>query len=637
MNVRNIISGEELDQYQIKFNPPTEEQEKVLRNYMTMFGHLQELDQLYRIMLFQLDQLFACFDLRFNDEVYSRQGKEPDPVRINGLIGNAVASARTLVESMEIFDKSYLSEEGRFKKDYISKAYDTNFSYRFIDFMRNYMQHGHLPISFDGKKLYFDLSELLEVVHLKWNAKLKQQLENLEGQLKEWKVSHKRLNCVWMLYEYFLLVHTLYLEFYRYSEYDLTQSIRKKEQVLEQLEDQMFELRGQKFLGVWMDERRELHGFFTEDRLKETLCDRIAFAEQKLQCYLDQNGNLMTVTIHYHLEHRISELLLTGKEAYGSNLAAYCTERGHGIRHLSFEKYYGNMEMYTIHRMFPYIRFEEGMEWNVSYDRVTIADFLRTFPEAERTGITVEANNVGSAGEFLEVLYQEWTAFADGMYTQLQILGNHPLIAGIDWISRIEFILQVIRLLRKSFASEKKKKPSIRYLRQYITRQEEWDIGKLSDSLRAEISLLKLVLRDAGYLTADGRIYRYDKEVAEEIEKERKKQRERKMDSHGTKVNCCSLNEAVEQLNVDLLYYAVLAKDNGSQGLFAEDLDNWKNRIAMYDRYLYLDTGALALKIHPQLPEDFDQEKEMELWIFLHQIDTEIRELCAKLEALSMV
>lgn len=145
------------------------------------------------------------------------------------------------------------------------------------------------------------------------------------------------------------------------------------------------------------------------------------------------------------------------------------------------------------------------------------------------------------------------------------------------------------------------------------------------------------MLWDAGYLTADERIYRYDKEVAEKIEKERKIQQERKRDSHGTKVNCCSLNEAVEQLNVDLLYYAVLAKDNGSQGLFAENLDNWKNRIAMYDRYLYLDTVALALKIHPQLPEDFDQEKEMELWIFLHQIDTEIRELCAKLEALSMV
>ncbi len=45
------------------------------------------------------------------------------------------------------------------------------------------------------------------------------------------------------------------------------------------------------------------------------------------------------------------------------------------------------MDSYTRYKMFPYIQFEEGVEWNVPYDRVTIRDFLRTFPEAEEKGI----------------------------------------------------------------------------------------------------------------------------------------------------------------------------------------------------------------------------------------------------------
>ncbi len=40
------------------------------------------------------------------------------------MIGNAISSARTLIESVEVFDKAYIDSDGTFKTYYISKAYD---------------------------------------------------------------------------------------------------------------------------------------------------------------------------------------------------------------------------------------------------------------------------------------------------------------------------------------------------------------------------------------------------------------------------------------------------------------------------------------------------------------------------------
>ena len=65
---------------------------------------------------------------------------------------------------------------------------------------------------------------------------------------------------------------------------------------------------------------------------------------------------------------------------------------------LFYTYYKDDMDSYTRYKMFPYIQFEESVEWNVPYDRVTIRDFLRTFPEAEEKGILVQANNMGGDG-----------------------------------------------------------------------------------------------------------------------------------------------------------------------------------------------------------------------------------------------
>lgn len=78
------------------------------------------------------------------------------------------------------------------------------------------MQHGHVPVSFDGEKISFQLSEILDTAHTKINATLKKQMKNIEQQLFDYGEMNVQLTVVKMLYKYFLLVHILICEFLKY-------------------------------------------------------------------------------------------------------------------------------------------------------------------------------------------------------------------------------------------------------------------------------------------------------------------------------------------------------------------------------------------------------------------------------------
>ena len=109
-----------------KFTLPVNEHQVIFQRYLDMTYHVQELDQLYRMMLYNLEKIFRDYDLLFDDRVYTYNGQEVDVLQLNALIGNAISSARTLIESVEVFDKAYIDSDGTFKTYYISKVMDSN-------------------------------------------------------------------------------------------------------------------------------------------------------------------------------------------------------------------------------------------------------------------------------------------------------------------------------------------------------------------------------------------------------------------------------------------------------------------------------------------------------------------------------
>lgn len=631
MNTRRVIKIEENEQNFI-FYKMSEENEKIFRNYIEMSRHFQEITQLYRMMLFDLDDISKQYVFHFDDRVIPLYDKELNILYVNRIIRNAVSSARTLIESMEIFEREYIDSEGYFKINFISRTYDEYFSYRFIDFIRNYLQHGHVPISFDGEKIFFQLSEILDVTHMRINSSLKKQMKNIEHELLDYGDGNIYLTVVPMCYEYFLLVQVLILEFLRFIKGYLLEHFNKVQEILEENGEYVLDINGIPFVAVDLDEERRLHGFSAEDNMEREMDYWIDFAEQQLQQYEKNNNHIIFLNIKYCLENRMPIMNMVTDDVLSENLEEYCLKIGTGIHFLSFDKYYGKMEMNAVYRFFPYIQFEDGVRWNVPYQEVTIADFVRTFPQVRKEGLKVFANNVGGAGDFIQSLMQDWSGYIYGAKAILTNIGIGSPIDLLDWASRIVFVWQGMQWIEKSFSKSKKQKPFIRDLRNYIQQRKEWNLVELEKNLHAHQELLRIVLEEQGYVCRDGMIYRYDKTIAEKLEQERNAFLEKRYDNHGTNVNCFEMNVAVEQLNVDLLYFAVLEKECNKLEEYDEKVKELLAPLKECGPYIIWDDLDRSIQIAKNIPKSFC-EKDLELiWQCVKEVDERVLVEANKLE-----
>lgn len=631
MNTRRVIKIEENEQNFI-FYKMSEENEKIFRNYIEMSRHFQEITQLYRMMLFDLDDISKQYVFHFDDRVIPLYDKELNILYVNRIIRNAVSSARTLIESMEIFEREYIDSEGYFKINFISRTYDEYFSYRFIDFIRNYLQHGHVPISFDGEKIFFQLSEILDVTHMRINSSLKKQMKNIEHELLDYGDGNIYLTVVPMCYEYFLLVQVLILEFLRFIKGYLLEHFNKVQEILEENGEYVLDINGIPFVAVYLDEERRLHGFSAEDNMERERDYWIDFAEQQLQQYEKNNNHIIFLNIKYCLENRMPIMNMVTDDVLSENLEEYCLKIGTGIHFLSFDKYYGKMEMNAVYRFFPYIQFEDGVRWNVPYQEVTIADFVRTFPQVRKEGLKVFANNVGGAGDFIQSLMQDWSGYIYGAKAILTNIGIGSPIDLLDWASRIVFVWQGMQWIEKSFSKSKKQKPFIRDLRNYIQQRKEWNLVELEKNLHAHQELLRIVLEEQGYVCRDGMIYRYDKTIAEKLEQERNAFLEKRYDNHGTNVNCFEMNVAVEQLNVDLLYFAVLEKECNKLEEYDEKVKELLAPLKECGPYIIWDDLDRSIQIAKNIPKSFC-EKDLELiWQCVKEVDERVLVEANKLE-----
>lgn len=74
------------------------EHEQILRRYLSMSQHICELDELYSMMVFNLENMFEKFSLQFDDRIFAKRGETVDVIQINALLCNAVSAGRTLIE-----------------------------------------------------------------------------------------------------------------------------------------------------------------------------------------------------------------------------------------------------------------------------------------------------------------------------------------------------------------------------------------------------------------------------------------------------------------------------------------------------------------------------------------------------------
>lgn len=140
---------------------------ELAKQHVEITRHLKEIQQLYLMFQYALDCIDSKYTLMSNGKVLKNNdpaNTEADFIAINAMVNNLISAGRTLVESMECYvSENYPKDDSNRKEymDFYHKTYDISFPYRFLIRMRDYSQHGHLPVNQDGEWYGFDLYQVL--------------------------------------------------------------------------------------------------------------------------------------------------------------------------------------------------------------------------------------------------------------------------------------------------------------------------------------------------------------------------------------------------------------------------------------------------------------------------------------------
>ncbi len=151
----------------------TEEELSMVLDYVLLTQDAIEAKQLFDVFYFNLISLRNNFVFYIDDRV-ERLGNCPDCVNesiaVNAHIINLLGSAKTLVERLRI------PNEGEFSLFVKNNYYDKSQNYRLMMALRDFSQHGHLPVSFKENRYSFDASQIIDAPHFSLNKQVKKDM-----------------------------------------------------------------------------------------------------------------------------------------------------------------------------------------------------------------------------------------------------------------------------------------------------------------------------------------------------------------------------------------------------------------------------------------------------------------------------
>lgn len=172
----------------------TVEERKRISNHVALTKDVIEANQLFEAFYFNLLNMRNSFVFNISDTVFKTEhcpDFDSEFIAINSLVVNLISSAKILTEYLRETANRWLgngkSKEDKYKDEYnsyVSEIYDKSFNYRLLINLRNYMQHGYLPVSFQDGKYSFDVTQILRTPHFKINGHLKTDMNNFITKLE---------------------------------------------------------------------------------------------------------------------------------------------------------------------------------------------------------------------------------------------------------------------------------------------------------------------------------------------------------------------------------------------------------------------------------------------------------------------
>lgn len=211
-----------IDMGKIRVPKFSKEEIEVIEKFIEFTRHLQEIDELFHIFQINLHDILLHYELYNDDRIIRKidiKNEEKDIIIINALTINYISAAKTFTDSIEAFLTVNFGEEqfNNFKKDCLSKIYDEKFSYRLLIRLRDYAQHGHLPVYMSSdKRCSFDLQQILNTPHFHTNSKLKNEMIELSEEIHNKFGDNPRIAFTRSLSEFQLSVLEIYKSFIKF-------------------------------------------------------------------------------------------------------------------------------------------------------------------------------------------------------------------------------------------------------------------------------------------------------------------------------------------------------------------------------------------------------------------------------------
>ena len=242
MNTEAMVLSKDLDFDISKLKVPNLklEEEKSLKKYISITKQIQELDQLFHIFRYNLKMLLNHYKIYHDGTIeyhYFYDSDESDYIIINTLVINYIGSGRTLTEAIEkVIEDIFGKNTNLFKKlkeDYISKEYDTNLSYRFLHCMRNFSQHGYLPVSINNNGMcVFDIDAILSAYHFTFNKKIKDEMLDIKQKIYEKYEGYPKINFTKTIADFNMGVIKVYKDFLNIIDTELASSVKEVKKLI---------------------------------------------------------------------------------------------------------------------------------------------------------------------------------------------------------------------------------------------------------------------------------------------------------------------------------------------------------------------------------------------------------------------
>ncbi len=211
-----------IDISKIKISKFNVMEKHILENYVEITRHFQEIDQLFEIFQFNLENLLTFYQLDSSDSIirnFKFKFKSNDNIIINSFIISYISAGKPLTSSIEAFAKIHLGETSddfkNFKENCLSKIYDENFHYRLLIRLRDFAQHGHLPVTTidSNNRCCFNLQHILYTPHYHHNKQLEEQIEKLIEDIRKQFADYPHIAFTLSIVEFNICIIKIYLNF----------------------------------------------------------------------------------------------------------------------------------------------------------------------------------------------------------------------------------------------------------------------------------------------------------------------------------------------------------------------------------------------------------------------------------------